>query len=71
MAKEEMFEFKHDGDHVDVVKGDGTRDIYYIKNGIRTVSAGLTYNEDTGNYTNGAGKSLTWEEAKAHIRKLL
>lgn len=71
MARNQLFEFKHDNKTIKVFTGDGTSDVYYSKNGGSSISARLRYNEKQGNFTSSSGSSLSWDQAKAHIRGIV
>ncbi len=71
MAREQLFDFKHDNKTIKVFTGDRSIDVYYSINGGSTKSAGLRYNEARGNFTSGSGSSVTWDKAKSYIRAKL
>jgi len=71
MASESLFEFKHDYKTIKVFTGETSADVYYSKNGGSTISAGLRFNEKSGNFTSGSGSSLSWDKAKCYIRNRL
>lgn len=71
MAEKQLFDFRHNGDKINVFTGNGTSDVYYRKNGGSTRSAGMRYKSDRGTFATSGGKTLNWSEAESHVRGLL
>jgi hypothetical protein len=71
MAREDLFDFKYDGNTIWVYTGESSADVYYSINNGPSKSTGMRYNEASGNYKSGSGATLTHAEAKSRIRGLL
>lgn len=71
MASEDLFTFMYEGKKVEVFTGSSSSDVFYQKAGGNKYSAGLRYNSEKGWFQNGAGRIVTFDEAKSHIRNLL
>jgi hypothetical protein len=71
MARQQLFEFKYDGDTVRVFTGESSSDVYYSVNAGTSKSSGMRYNDESGNFKSGSGGLLSNEEAKSKIRSLL
>lgn len=71
MARSQLFEFKYDGATVNVYTGDSSSEVYYSVNGGASKSAGMRWNESSGNFKSGSGATLSNEEARSRIRQQL
>ena len=61
-------EFKQDGDTVRVFTGEQSADVYYSINRGSNTSAGLRWNENSGNFKSGSGSTIDFDTAKTIIR---
>ena len=68
MARQQLFEFMHDGNRINVYTGESSSDVYYSINGGSSKGAGIRFNESQGNFKSGSGSTLTHDEAKSRIR---
>jgi hypothetical protein len=71
MAREQLLNFKYDGDTIWVFTGESTKDVYYCINNGNSKSAGIKYNSDGGYFVRASGKTLPFKDAQAYIRNLL
>ena len=68
MARQQLFEFMHDGNRINVYTGESSSDVYYSVNGGSSRGAGIRFNESQGNFKSGSGGTLSHDEAKSRIR---
>lgn len=71
MARQQLFDFMHNGKRVNVFTGESSADVYYSINGGGSTSTGMRYSDSRGNFTSGSGGILSFEEAKSRIRNQL
>jgi hypothetical protein len=71
MAREQLFDFKYDGDTIWVYTGENSSDVYYCINNGSSKSAGIKYNSDKGYYVRKSGATLLSKDAQSYIRSLL
>lgn len=71
MAREQLFDFKHDGNTIWVFTGESSSDVYYQVNQGVSRSAGLKYRADKGYFVRSSGSILLFKDAQSYIRGLL
>lgn len=71
MAREQLFDFKYDGDTIWVYTGESSSDVYYCINNGSSKSAGIKYNSEKGYYVRKSGATLLSRDAQSYIRSLL
>lgn len=71
MAREQLFNFKYDGDTIWVYTGDSSSQVYYSINNGDSKNAGIRYNANEGYFVRTSGKTLLFKDAQAFIRNLL
>lgn len=71
MARQQLFNFKYDGDTIYVFTAESSSDVYYSINNGSSHSAGIRYRAEQGNFIRTSGKTLKFSEAESFIRDLL
>jgi hypothetical protein len=71
MARQQLFNFKHDGKKIWVYTGESTSDVYYCIGSGDSKSAGIKFNSDKGYFVRKSGASLMFRDAQQYIRELL
>ncbi len=71
MAREQLFNFKYDGNTIWVYTGESSSDVYYSINNGSSKSAGIRYNSEKGYFVRVSGGTLLFKDAQAFIRNLL